>query len=66
MSDCFPAAGSLHSAQDVVRVAGKLGNPLKDKLFYMGSDVRPPLWYGRSLLDVDQESRTSLSAFFPR
>lgn len=64
MSMCFPAAGSLYYVQDLERVAGKPGIPLKDERFCIGPDVRLPLWYGRrSLLDVDRGPCTSLFAF---
>jgi hypothetical protein len=61
----FPAGGSLYYAQDLERVAGKPGIPLKDERFCIGPDVRLQLWYGRrSLLDVYRGPCTSLSAFF--
>jgi hypothetical protein len=64
MSVSFPASGSLHYAQDLEKVAGKPGIPLKDERFCIGPGVRLPLWYGRmSLFDVDRGPRMSLSAF---
>jgi hypothetical protein len=60
----FPAGGSLYYAQDLEKVAGKPGIPLRDERFCIGADVRLPLWYGRSLLGVDRGSSTSLSASF--
>jgi len=67
MSVSFPAGGSLYYVQDLERVAGKPGIPLKDERFCIGPDVRLPLWYGRrSLLDVDRGPCTPLSVFFFR
>lgn len=44
MSISFPAGGSLYYAQDLERVAGKPGIPLKDERFCIGPDVRLTLW----------------------
>ncbi|KAF8641420.1 hypothetical protein AX16_009981 [Volvariella volvacea WC 439] len=55
MSVCLSAGGSLYYAQDLERVVGRPGIPLKDERFCIGPDVRLPLWYGRrSQLDVDR------------
>ena len=65
MSMSFPARGSLYYTQDLERMAGKPGIPLKDERFCIGPDVRLLLWYRRrSLLDVDRGPCTSLSASF--
>ncbi|THU92318.1 hypothetical protein K435DRAFT_800562 [Dendrothele bispora CBS 962.96] len=55
MSVCFPAGGILYYAQDLERMTGKTGIPLKDKRFCVGPDVRLSLWHGRrSHLNVDR------------
>ena len=65
MSVSFLAGGSLYYAQDLERVAGKPGIPLKDERFYISPDMRLPLWYGKGpQLDVDRGPCMLLSAFY--
>lgn len=58
MSVAFPASGSIYYTQDLQKLFGKEGIPLKDRRFCVGPDVSLPLWFGRrSLLDVDRGPR---------
>ncbi|THH18002.1 hypothetical protein EW146_g2913 [Bondarzewia mesenterica] len=67
MSTSFPAGGSLYYAQDLEKVAGGPGIPLKDERFCVGPDARLPLWYGRrSQLDVDRGPYESAEAALVR
>jgi hypothetical protein len=64
MSISFPAGGSLYYAQDLEKVAGGPGIPLKDKRFCVGPDTRTRMWFGRrSQLDIDRGPGRPLSAF---
>ena len=58
----FFAIGSLYYAHDLARSVAIL---LRDECFYIGLDMRLPMWYGRkSQLDVDWGLCMPLSAFF--
>ena len=63
MSIPFPAGGSLYYTNDLEKMAGRTGIPLKDERFCVGLDARLHMWYGRrSQLDVDRGPYTPLSA----
>jgi hypothetical protein len=53
MSIPFPAGGSLYYTNDLDKVAGRTGIPLRDERFCVGPDARLHMWYGkRSQHDV--------------
>ncbi|KZT08926.1 protein kinase subdomain-containing protein PKL/CAK/Fmp29 [Laetiporus sulphureus 93-53] len=63
MSISFPAGGSLYYTDDLEKVAGRKGIPLKDERFCVGPDARLHMWYGRrSQLDVDRGPYESVEA----
>ncbi|PPQ92084.1 hypothetical protein CVT25_008265 [Psilocybe cyanescens] len=63
MSISFPAGGSLYYTNDLEKVTGRSGIPLKDKRFCVGPDARLHMWYGRrSQLDVDRGPYESAEA----
>lgn len=51
----FPAGGSLYYQEDLKKLVGSPGIPLKDGRFCVGPDTTFELWYGRrSQLDIDR------------
>lgn len=61
MEITFPAGGSLYYTEDLKKMEGKPGIPLKDERFCVGVDARLPMWYGkRSQLDVERGPCTLL------